>query len=95
MLKLEKIEYLNSIFQLNNTRYEKTLQYKLVNYIKIHKFESQHFFIRRIFFFLIKKNTIENQKFNFLTIICEIQKNVSLKNCFEKLFVSVRSTNYV
>ena len=42
-------------------------------------------------FFLIKKNTVENPKFNFLTKICEIQK----KHKFAKFFVSVRSTNFV
>ena len=72
MLKLEKSQYLNSIFQLNYTKYEKKLRYKIVYYIKIYKFESQHFFIRCIFFFLIKKYTIENPKFNFLTIICDM-----------------------
>ena len=70
MLKLEKkSQYLNSIFQLNYTKQEKTLWYKIFYHIKICKFESQHFFIRCIFFFLISKNTVENRKFKFLTII--------------------------
>ena len=75
MLKLDKSQYLNSIFQLNYTKYEKSYGTKLFT-IKIYKFESQYFFIRCIFFFLIQKNTIENPKFNFLTIICEIRKKV-------------------
>ena len=37
------------------------------------------------------KNTIENSKLNFLTIICEIRK--IHKNA--RLFVSKRSTNFV
>ena len=35
MLKLEKSQYPNSIFQLNYTRYEKTLSYKMVDYKKM------------------------------------------------------------
>ena len=65
MLKIEKSQYQNSIFQLNYTRYKKKLLYKIIFYIKIYKFELQHFFIRCIFFFLIRKNTIKNPKFNF------------------------------
>ena len=65
MLKLEKSQYQNSIFQLNYTRYENKLSYKIIFYMKIYKLELQHFFIRCIFFFLIQKNTIENPKFNF------------------------------
>ena len=53
MLELEKSQYQNSIFQLNYTRYEKKLTYKIIFYIKIYKFELQHFFIRYIYFFLI------------------------------------------
>ena len=44
MLKLEKSQYLNSIFQLNYMRYEKTLSYEITYYKKIYKFESLHFF---------------------------------------------------
>ena len=46
-----------------------------------------------VYLFLIIKNTIENPKFNFLTIIqvCEIRK----KRRFAKLFISIRSTNFV
>ena len=49
MLKLEKSESQNSIFQLNYTRYEKKLSYKIIVYIKIFKFGLQHFSIRCIF----------------------------------------------
>ena len=52
----------------------KKVRIKSFDYIKIYKFESKHFFIRCILFILIKKNTIGNLKFNFLTIICELQK---------------------
>ena len=65
MLRLEKSQYQNSIYQLNYTRYEKKLSYKIVFYMKNYKFELQHFFKRCIFFFLIQKNNIENPKFNF------------------------------
>ena len=53
MLKLGKSQYQNSFFQLNYTRYEKELSYKIIFYIKIYKFELQHFFMRCIIFFLI------------------------------------------
>ena len=56
---------IQNIFQLNYTKYKKKLWYKIVHYIKIYKFESEHFFIRCIFVFLIWKNTIENLKFHF------------------------------
>ena len=70
---------------------KKKLSYKIVNYIKVYKFELQHFFIRYIFFCLIKKkNTIDNSEFNFLTIICKIRKQRKKA----KLFVSIRSTNF-
>ena len=91
MLILEKSKYLSFIYQSNFTGYDKKLLYKIVYYKKIYKFESTHFFIRCIFFFLIKKNTIENLKFKFLTIICGIQK----KRRNAKLFTSIRSTNFV
>ena len=65
MLKLEKSQYSNSIFQLNYTKYEKKLWYKIVYYIKIYKFKSQYFFIRCIFFFLIKKKYYLNSKIQF------------------------------
>ena len=45
MLQLEKRKYLNSTFQLNLTKYEKKLSYKIVYYINIYKFESQNLFI--------------------------------------------------
>ena len=82
MLKLEKksICKFHSAVQL----------YEIVFYKKIYKFESPHFFIRWIFF-LIYKNNIENPKFNFLTIICEIWK----KRKSPKSFVLIGSTNFV
>ena len=91
MLKLEKSQYLNFLCLLNFTKYKKKLCYKIVYCIKIHKFESQYSSIRCIFFILIKNNTIQNSKLNFLTIICEIRKK--RKNA--KLFTSMRSTNVV
>ena len=45
--------------------HEKKLSYKIIFYMKIYKFEWQHFFIGCIFFILILKNTIVNPKFNF------------------------------
>ena len=71
--------------------YEKKLWYKIVYYINIYKFESLHFLMRCIFIFLVQKNTIENRKFKFLTIICEIGKK--LRNA--KLFTSIRFKNFV
>ena len=64
MLKLEKSQSENSIFQLDYARYEEKLSYKIILYIKIYKSELQHFFIRCLFFFLIQ-NTTENPKFIF------------------------------
>ena len=74
MLKLEKSQYLNSFFQLNYTRYDKVLLYKIVYYKKIYKPESPYFFYKMYIFLFNLKNTIENRKFKFLTIMCEIQK---------------------
>ena len=34
-----------------------------------------------IFLFNLKKKTIENPKLNFLTIMCEIRKNVRIQSC--------------
>ena len=71
--------------------YEKKLSHKIIFYMKIYKFELQHFFIRCIFFFLIQKNTIENPKFNFFNNnMCNTKKR---KNA--KLFVLKRSTIFV
>ena len=42
MLKLEKSQYLNSIFKLNYTRYEKTLLSEIVYYRNIYIFESKN-----------------------------------------------------
>ena len=43
MLKFEKSQYLNSTIQLNYTKYEKNVWYKIVYHIKICKFELQLF----------------------------------------------------
>ena len=48
------------------------------------------FFHKMYIFIFNLKNTIENTKFNFLTIICETRK----KRKLAKLFVSIRSTNF-
>ena len=61
MLKLEKFQYENSIFQLNYRKYEKKVIIQNCLLQKDLQFESQHFFIRCIFIFLNKKNTIKNQ----------------------------------
>ena len=61
-------------------KYENKLWYKIVYYINIYKFELQHFLIRCIFFFLIEKNTIENPKYDFLTIICDNLKFSRIRN---------------
>ena len=52
-VKTWKSQYLNYIFQLNWRKYEKNVWYKIVYYLRIYKFESQHVFITCIFFFLI------------------------------------------
>ena len=70
---------------------KKTLSYKIVYYKKVYKFYLQPFFIKRIYIFLILKNTIENGKFNFVVRICEIRKK--LMN--PKLFASAKSKNFV
>ena len=70
MLKLEKGQYLNFILQLNYTRYQKRLKYKNFQYENIYKFESQHFLLDVYFSFKLKKNSIKNKKFYFLTKIC-------------------------
>ena len=39
---------------------------------EVYKFSSGHFSTGCIFYVLTLKNTFENQKFNFVTKICEI-----------------------
>ena len=70
--------------------YDKRLWNKIAYYQKIYKFEWYHSLIRCIFFYLIKKNTIKNQKLIF-SIICEIRK----KRIDLKLFASTGFTNLV
>ena len=54
--------------------------------------EQSYVFFHEMYIFLLNfKNTIENLKFNFLTVICEIGK----KRKYTKLFVSIRFTNFV
>ena len=89
MLKHEKSQYLNSILQINLTKYEKKV---MIQNCLLHT-DLQVWtvkFLHKIYiFFLIWQNTIENPKFNFLTTTYEIRK----KYKFAKLFVSIRSTN--
>ena len=44
--------------------------------------QSQHFSKTCIFFFLVEKNTIQNQVFNFLTKICKIRNKRWNANSF-------------
>ena len=83
MLKLEENQHLNSIFQVNYTGYEKTLWYEIFYYKMICKFESLHFLIKCIFFFLISKNRIKILKFHFSNKICKLLE--SYGNFYRKL----------
>ena len=65
MLKFEKSQYQNSIFELKYNRYEENVEIKKKYYRKIEKFELQNFFIRCIYIFCNLKNNIENRKFKF------------------------------
>ena len=58
MLKLEKSQYLNSIFQLNFTKYEKNVIKQNCLLHKDLQVWNATFFIRYIFFFLIKKKPL-------------------------------------
>ena len=60
-------------FRGNNARYEKMLTRKIVYLKKIYNFDFDHFLIKRMDFFLIVKNVIKNQKFNFPDKLCDIQ----------------------
>ena len=51
-------------FRLNNARYEKMLNSKIVHLKEIYNFDFDHFFIKRTVFVLIVKNVIKYQKFN-------------------------------
>ena len=74
-----------SIFRPNNVISEKMLKAKIVRFKKTYNFDFDHFLIKRTVFFLIVKNVIKNQKFNFLDKLCNMQKNVTKQNClFQK-----------
>ena len=62
MLKLQKSQYQNSIFQVNYTRYEKDVVIQNCLLQKDLQISIAIFFIRFIFFVLILKNTIKIQK---------------------------------
>ena len=82
MLYLEKSQYLNSIFQLNYTKYAKNVMVQNCLLHKDLKVWKWKFFYKMYIFLFILKNTIEKAKFNFLTIIYVIyEKIVSLQNC--------------
>ena len=62
------------IFRPNYARYEKMLRSKIVHLKAIYKFYFVHFLDERIVCFLIVKNFIKNQKFNFPDKLCDIRK---------------------
>ena len=49
------------------------LRWKIICLNKVYKFSLGHFLTRCIFYVLILENTIRNQKFHFLTKICQIR----------------------
>ena len=56
---------------------KKTLKWKIIYLNEVYKFPVRQFLTRCIFYVLVlKKNTIENQKFNFSTKIRKIQNKV-------------------
>ena len=88
MLKLEKNQYQNSIFQLNYTRYEKKLAYKITFYIKIYKFELQHFFSTEIFSNYLNIKKIIFKEFENLSVK---KKTLSTALGFEHRYFDCRS----
>ena len=54
---------------------KKTSKWKILYFKKIEKFQLPYFFMKSIFLFLILINLIENKKFNFLAILCNLRKN--------------------
>ena len=68
-------------FWSNNARYEKMLTSKIVNFMKIYKFNFDQFLIKLTVFVLIVKNLIKNQKFNFPNKLCVKRKKCVEKNC--------------
>ena len=73
-----KLEYQNPISRLNYTRYEKNIMIENCSLQKDLQIWIENLFIKCMLFFLIQKITIGNLKFNFLTRICEIRKNVRI-----------------
>ena len=64
----------NCGFRPNITRYEKMLRSKIVHLKEIYNFDFDHFLIKCTLFFLIVKNVIKNQKFNFPDKLCDIRR---------------------
>ena len=91
MLIIEKSYYLNSIFQLNYTKYEKKV---MIQNCLLHK-DLQVWiatFFHKMYTYLFNlKKYYWKSKIQFLTITCEIQK----RRKFEKMFISIRFTNFV
>ena len=55
---------------------------KIVHLKEIYNFDFDHFLVKCTVFVLIVKNTIKNQKFNLLTKLYGVWKNV----CFKKIY---------
>ena len=64
---------------------KKTLRWKIICLNEVYELSLGYYLTRCILYVLISENSIENQKFHFLTKICEIQ-NKRWKN--KNLFVS-------
>ena len=60
-------------FRPNNGRYEKMLSSKIVHLKEIYNFDFDYFLIKCTVFYLIVKNVIKNQKFNFPDKHCDIR----------------------
>ena len=90
-VKTWKKSYLNSIFQLNFTKYEKKVIIQNCLLRKDLQVWTAKFFHKMYIFLFNTKNTIKNSKINFLTIICNIRNKAK----FGKLFISIMSTNFV
>ena len=63
MLVSDKLNEIRKKVKIQNCLLQKDLQIRMAK-----------FFMTCIFFFPIKKNSIKNRKFNFLTRICKIRK---------------------
>ena len=55
----------------NNARYQKTLSNKIVHLKEIYSFVFDNFLMKRTVFYVILKNVIKNQKFNFPDKLCD------------------------